>query len=80
VLKIYHQEVPRKPDGQTLDRLKRTSIYVDDIQLPDGTKHYKTKTVLLFDSTKVGKKEIKKKNSMFKSRHQNAEGPQQKLS
>lgn len=53
MLKLYHQEVPRKPDGQTLDRLTRPSINVDDIQLSDGTKHYKTKTVSLFASTKV---------------------------
>ena len=37
-----------------MDRLTRPSIYVDDIQLLDGTKQYKTKTVLLFASTKDG--------------------------
>jgi hypothetical protein len=62
-----------------LDRLTRTSIYVGDIQLSDGTKHYKTKTVLLFASTKVGVEVNLKKTSMFKSRHQNAEVSQQKF-
>ena len=61
MLKLYHQEVPRKPDGQTLDSLKRPSIYVDDIQAPDGTKHNKTKTVLLFANTTVGVEVNKKK-------------------